>query len=92
MSLLVGITVLYFVPAGIAISNKKSNAGAIVALNILAGWLFIPWVIALCWAMCKDKEYSNKTDEEVFLAFADKERNKERSKVNDAGQGTYNAR
>lgn len=42
----------YFIPSIIAY-NKK-NATAIIALNLLLGWSFIGWVVALVWALKKD--------------------------------------
>ena len=46
------ILVMYFTPY--LIGMKKKNAGAIFALNLLAGWSGIGWVIALIWSLCKD--------------------------------------
>ncbi|WBV59811.1 superinfection immunity protein [Chryseobacterium camelliae] len=42
---------LYFIPTFIAYSKKKSNAGAIFALNFFLGWALIGWVAALIWAL-----------------------------------------
>src|ERR1700680_4765103 len=44
-------TALYFVPTFIARANRKSNTTAIVALNIVAGWTIIGWVVALVWSL-----------------------------------------
>lgn len=44
---------IYFIPS--IIGMQKKNAGAIFALNLFLGWTFIGWVIALVWALCKDK-------------------------------------
>jgi hypothetical protein len=43
---------LYFMPA--YIGRNKKNAGAILALNLLLGWTFLGWVIAMVWAITKD--------------------------------------
>jgi len=40
---------IYFLPALWAKGNR--NAGAIFALNFLAGWTFVGWVIAMVWAV-----------------------------------------
>ena len=40
---------LYFLPAFLA--RHKSNFTAILVLNLLAGWTFIGWIIALVWAL-----------------------------------------
>ncbi len=49
---------LYFIPTIIAVSNKKSNAGAIFVLNLFLGWTFLGWIIALVWSLSKDKDQS----------------------------------
>src|SRR5271170_4047160 len=44
---------LYFLPS--FIGWNKRNSGAIIALNILLGWTFIGWVVALVWSLTADK-------------------------------------
>ncbi|MFZ0818540.1 MAG: superinfection immunity protein [Candidatus Acidiferrales bacterium] len=51
--LLVGAA-FYFLPAIIAASQKKRDAGAIFVLNLLLGWTVIGWIIALVWAAKTD--------------------------------------
>ena len=46
---------VYLLPTIVAVSNKKANATAICVVNVLLGWMLIPWVIALTWAVTKDK-------------------------------------
>lgn len=49
----------YLLPSFIAGMRKHQNTAAIVILNILLGWTFIGWVIALVWsftAVNKDNE------------------------------------
>ena len=41
----------YVLPSIIAIAGKHHNAAAIVALNLLAGWTFIGWVVAAVWSL-----------------------------------------
>ena len=53
--LIIAAIVAYFVPTIIAVQDKKQNKTAIIALNVLAGWTFIGWVIALVWALTKEK-------------------------------------
>jgi hypothetical protein len=43
---------LYFLPAYLA--RNRSNFTAIFILNLLAGWTFIGWIIALVWALSAD--------------------------------------
>ena len=45
---------LYFLPTIVAIIKKKKNQNAIAVLNLLAGWTFIGWFIALIWSLCND--------------------------------------
>ena len=58
----IGITVIilsliiYFLPSIIAIFRSKSNTAAIVVLNLFLGWTFIGWLVALIWAVSKDRE------------------------------------
>lgn len=42
---------LYLLPAIIAIARKHQNTGAVVTLNVLAGWTMIGWVAAFVWSM-----------------------------------------
>lgn len=43
----------YFVPTYIARRRGHHNATAILALNILLGWTFLGWVVAVVWALMK---------------------------------------
>lgn len=40
----------YFLPAFIAGWRGHQNATAIFVLNLLLGWTFLGWVVALVWA------------------------------------------
>jgi uncharacterized protein with PIN domain len=46
--------IIYFLPSLIAQKEKKKDATAITVLNLLVGWTFIGWIIALVWALKKD--------------------------------------
>jgi hypothetical protein len=46
---LIGL-LLYFLPAIVAIVRGHPNSLAIFILNLLLGWTFIGWVIALVWS------------------------------------------
>lgn len=48
MLTLLAITLLYFLPAIIA--HSKREFAAIFIVNLLFGWTFIGWIIALIWA------------------------------------------
>lgn len=41
---------LYFVPWIIAASRNHHNRSSIALLNLLLGWTFIGWVVALIWS------------------------------------------
>lgn len=51
---------IYFIPSAVA-SGKKGAAG-IVALNILLGWTFLGWALALIWALAAEKELKENLD------------------------------
>jgi hypothetical protein len=48
---LVVLAVLYVVPGIVATNNGHGHREAIWALNILLGWTFVGWVVALVWAL-----------------------------------------
>ena len=48
--LLIGLAI-YFLPTIIAMARGKRNALAIFAMNLLLGWSFIGWAIALVWSL-----------------------------------------
>lgn len=50
---LVGLA-LYLIPTFIARARNHKNKTAIIALNIVAGWTFAGWVVALVWALKND--------------------------------------
>lgn len=49
------LSLLYMLPTIIAAVQQRTNTGAIAALNVLLGWTFVGWVVALVWAMTKGK-------------------------------------
>ncbi|HDZ77119.1 MAG TPA: superinfection immunity protein [Candidatus Omnitrophica bacterium] len=53
------IILIYFLPWIVAMANNHRNSAAIALLNVLLGWTFIGWVIALVWAVMQDKEKKN---------------------------------
>lgn len=44
------LVALYLMPASIACARSHHNAAAIFVLNLLLGWTFIGWALALVWA------------------------------------------
>lgn len=45
----------YFLPTLVAYYRKHQNAFAIFVLNLLLGWSFFGWAIALVWAVVATK-------------------------------------
>lgn len=41
---------LYFLPMIVAIRRQHHQKGAIIVINLLLGWTFIGWVVALAMA------------------------------------------
>ena len=46
---------IYLLPTILAVMGDKTNWVAIAALNILLGWTFVGWVVALVWSLTKDR-------------------------------------
>jgi hypothetical protein len=49
-ALLLIAVVLYFIPSLIASSRQVRNRGSVIVINLLLGWTFIGWVVALAMA------------------------------------------
>jgi len=48
---LILIGLAYFIPAVIAFMRGHQSRWAILVLNIVFGWTFIGWIIALIWSL-----------------------------------------
>lgn len=48
--IIASVLIFYFLPAIVAIARSHHNALAIFILNLLLGWTFLGWVVALAWA------------------------------------------
>ncbi len=53
--LLLGLA-LYFLPTIIAVAFRKRKTLGIVLVNILTGWTFIGWVVALTWSLAAARD------------------------------------
>lgn len=51
--ILAGIA-FYFLPTIVAGLRHKRNTASIFLLNLLAGWTFVGWVVAIVWAATED--------------------------------------
>ena len=61
MEFLIFVTVLYFLPAFIAVVFRhESDAVGIFLVNFLLGWTIVGWWVALIWALA-----SNGSSQEV---------------------------
>lgn len=45
----------YFIPTLVAINKKHVNYLSIFVINLFLGWTLIAWVLALAWAVPKEK-------------------------------------
>ena len=50
-AVLVLLVAIYLLPTTIAANRKHNNTAPIFLVNLLLGWTFLGWVIALVWAM-----------------------------------------
>ena len=48
---LVAAALIYFLPGIIALQRHHHNAVAILVFDLLLGWTFLGWVLALVWAL-----------------------------------------
>ncbi len=55
ISIIFGIAV-FLLPTIVAVLGHKKRATAILLLNLLGGWTFIGWVVALFWAVTADRK------------------------------------
>jgi hypothetical protein len=53
-SLLALVLGVYLLPSALALARRHRNRDAVIALNVLAGWTIVGWVIALVWAAYRD--------------------------------------
>ena len=53
IALVIGLF-LYFLPTCIAVARGHNNTTAITVLNLLAGWTFVGWIVAVVWAFTAD--------------------------------------
>jgi hypothetical protein len=58
---------LYFLPAIAAHKRRHRNAEAITVLNVLLGWTFLGWIIALVWAHTDNRKPEFKLDRRQFM-------------------------
>jgi T4 superinfection immunity protein len=47
---------LYFLPAIIAAARHHKHCGAVFLTNLLFGWTFLGWCVALIWACMNQRQ------------------------------------
>lgn len=52
----VGGLAIYLLPTCVAMARGRRQATAIGVLNVLLGWTFLGWVVALVWACMRDRD------------------------------------
>lgn len=45
------VVFVYFLPGIVAERRRHPSKVSIIVLNLLLGWLLIPWVVALVWSL-----------------------------------------
>lgn len=49
--LLVAALAIYVIPAEIGYKRGVTNKGVLLAINLLAGWTLVGWVVCMIWAV-----------------------------------------
>jgi hypothetical protein len=57
--LLLNALAIYLIPCFVAFKRSHPQQGSIIIINILLGWTFIGWVVALAWACSSIPEKNN---------------------------------
>lgn len=55
--MIVLIFALYFAPTMIAVLRGKRNALAIALVNLVLGWMILPWFFCLVWSVLRDPRF-----------------------------------
>jgi hypothetical protein len=58
-ALVIFAVIFFFLPSIVAGTRHHRNREAICLLNLLLGWTFLGWVVALIWAVYRDKQAAN---------------------------------
>lgn len=48
--------VMYFLPTIIAVTQHRTNVAMIAIINVLLGWSFVGWIVALVMALTKEPQ------------------------------------
>ena len=66
-AVIVGVVFVYLLPTVISGMRHHQNGGAIFATNILLGWTFIGWAVALIWACSAVKRNEDDFDRRIRI-------------------------
>lgn len=61
---------IYMAPTLVAAGDNHANTSAILVLNLLLGWLLVPWVIALVWANTRNRTAELLAQQQLQAAAA----------------------
>jgi hypothetical protein len=50
------IIFVYFIPGTIAVARNHKHTAAVVLVNLLFGWTFLGWAIALIWSVMNQRD------------------------------------
>lgn len=63
------LLIIYMLPWLIAGARNHHQHGAIAAINMLLGWTFIGWVVALAWAFSYIPKHETSRESDQKPAF-----------------------
>jgi Superinfection immunity protein len=65
------LLIAYFFPALVAAMRRHNNQNAIAILNLLLGWTFLGWVIALVWAATNNvKPKASRSEQQETIQYS----------------------
>ena len=67
LPVVIGLAFLYLLPSIFAWYRRHSKFAAIVVLNLLLGWTFIGWAVAMVWAFAENR----RAEEEAMWQHVD---------------------
>lgn len=64
------VLMIYLIPTLVASSRKHANTLAIFVLNLILGWTFLGWAVALVWSCTKQDSPLEKPFQPYHLVWA----------------------
>lgn len=53
--LALALVAVYLLPAMVAVGRNIKSDGGVFVVNLLLGWTFVGWVVALAWAVSGER-------------------------------------